>query len=244
MVPYRRGCWQPNPPESGHDNQTQAALGFHHERLDRIRVKIPFASVNQEARKIGLKWAERKGFEIRHDADNNQVCHRPFDPKRDVIWIGNKEAINFNVETWTAINTNHPRGIPFIPAGINRFAIPEAMWHECMSFTLFRDTVCCLFRDTTFYVVTNRLPLFDEKNSGSIDTIQPRWELKGIHGAHSFNCDSQDGRSEIQNGDKVSVGPFRYQVARTIAMIADLHDTNTDGRVMRFELRPVHAVRT
>jgi hypothetical protein len=244
LTPYRAGCWCPIPPDNEDaNNQAPVTMVFHHELLDRIRVRTPFASVSSEARKIGFQWAQDQGFEIHYDANNDPICLRPFDPTRDTIWIGLNEVDIFNAETWSATDTNHPSENLVVPTDITRFAIPELMLDESVPFTLLRDTVCCFFRDTTLYVVTGRLPIFKQRECRDTEAIQPRWELENIPGAHSFIWDSQGGRSEIQNGDHVLVGPFSFQVTSTISAIADVLDANADERVMSFELRPMRVVK-
>ncbi|KAF4761372.1 hypothetical protein N7455_000907 [Penicillium solitum] len=244
FTPYKSSGWIPNPASENMDANNSPPIvewEYHHEFLDQIRVKIPLANVNHEARHAAIEWARKQGIEvIFHDYRECVVFLRPFDPMRDVIWISADTFFLFTDECWGIHTPDISPVNVSIPFKVGRFAVSERviMDRQCLK-TLY-NTISTFSGDVIMYIIAG-----EEPNSTAMfvdhTKVQPRWELCGAHEGEALvwhrnykRFDSNGGLRILQDGSYLRV----LEASREIAKIIIEFMPN-----INFEIRAVHAVR-
>ncbi|KAJ5400247.1 hypothetical protein N7465_010736 [Penicillium sp. CMV-2018d] len=244
FTPYKSVGWTPIlASENAGANHPQQVVEweFHHELLDQIRVKIPVADVNYEARDVAIEWARKQGIEVVfHDYRKCFVFLRPFDPMRDVIWVSEDALELFTNECW---GLHSPDSSPWnvsIPLKIGQFALPESLVMDRQYLHSLYNAICSFSGDVVMYIIAGENP---DSTAMFVDhtKVQPRWEL----------CDAREGEAFIwDRNDKIfhAKGGLRnlqfdsylrvLEVSEVIAQIIIESMPNID-----FEIRAVRAIR-
>ncbi|KGO73809.1 hypothetical protein PITC_035250 [Penicillium italicum] len=187
LTPYRNGCWVPTSRliENASSSLSQTVKWeFNHQLLDQIRVKIPLADVNYEARDFAIKWARNQGIkEVFCEDRQCSIFLRPFDPMRDVMWIGDDVFDLFihecrGTHILALPTTNIPLLIKIRHFALSIHSLMKEQQSELVSYTLthFRG-------DVGMYIIVDEHPDFH----GGRTKIQPRWEL----------CDTLEGEAMV-----------------------------------------------
>lgn len=180
FTPYRNGCWFPADPEhldASSLYQDPVQWKFYHQSLDQIRVKIPLADVNHEARNIAIEWARKQGIRvITHEDRRCTIFLRPFEPMRDVIWVGGDVYEHFvnecsGIHEWLP----SPEKV-FLPVDIGHFAVSMHMLVDDQCLGALADVLCSFRGDIVMWIIADEHPDFNVMH-GDDRKVQPRWEL-------------------------------------------------------------------
>ncbi|KAJ5788242.1 hypothetical protein N7457_003232 [Penicillium paradoxum] len=246
LTPYRAGCWRPvatpeNEDENNHHQQTVVEMEFRPDLLDYITVKIPLTAVNHEARAIAIEWARTQGIKILfHQERQCAVFLRPFDPMRDVLWIGPDEVDTFQRDIWSAHEDLNPPDRVSVPINLTRFAVSERWLNKGVDSLHVYNTMTCFYYDTVLYVILHEAPKFDKGDRNSL-RVNPRWELEGAQENISLVWNIQRGCWDLLDGKQIADCDFDL-ISRAGIMIGDALGSRDDYPI-NFEVRPVVAVR-
>ncbi|OQE19720.1 hypothetical protein PENFLA_c018G08399 [Penicillium flavigenum] len=178
FTPYRGGSWNPSPVPN-----TSVHFGEWEYRfdLDIIRVKIPLASVNHEARNVAITWAHKQGIEFIFDKKRryNVYIRRP-GQMRDMICFGEGAFQLFARQCREMQMASGPNAIIPISINTSRFAIPETSLMDRWFPRLLCDAMHSFCDDVVMFIIAGKHPAFDV-TSGDSATAPPRWVLDATH---------------------------------------------------------------
>ncbi|KAG0161549.1 hypothetical protein PDIDSM_9083 [Penicillium digitatum] len=206
FTPYPKGGWLPVAPESQHASnihQAPVEWKFCPQSLDQIRVKIPLADVNHEARQVALKWAHKQGFEvIFHNDRQCFIFLRPFEPMRDLIWIGGDEFELFIDECWGVHESAHSPENVSLPIKVGHFAVPVNLLIHDRCLTSLADTLRCFSGDIVLYIIADEHPSFNVIH-GNHTKVQPRWELHDTLEGETMVWERKSKTFEVELGPRL-----------------------------------------
>lgn len=241
LYPYKRGCWCPrwlSPSDKGYDPKWEPNidLEFRYDLLDNIEVKLPLVFVNREARGIALAWAHQQGITMRFCKDRQ--CHifiRPFNPKRDALYIAPTQLYNFYVESSDRIEEPDlfDRIINVVPV-LSRFAVPVALLQaEDDPLREIFDEFRCL---AVLFIIVNTPPEFTDNEM----KVQRQWKLESPQGqGRAFFWNHDRRRFDWQDGEYIGDKALYRQIEEASKWLVPTLVTN---HVRSFEIRPVFAV--
>ncbi|KAM0800501.1 hypothetical protein BDR22DRAFT_852066 [Usnea florida] len=187
---YRKGCWCPrrlseSDEEYDHDNDKYNLLfEFRHDLLDDIRFEIALFHVSLEARDLTLAWIREQGMEIRPYEDRSSpVFVRPFDPKRDALYIPLDQWDNFLGEPNDRLSQPDLFGqFSFYNSDLTRVAVPAA---------LLRSKAASLPEIFRFHYHLKVLlivvdPPPDPRPTDDDVTMQYQWDFESVRGGAFF----------------------------------------------------------
>lgn len=245
FTPYQSSGWTLVPAsEAMHANNPRHIVEwkFHPESLDKIRVKIPLANVNYEARHVAIEWAHKQGIEVLfHGYRECVVFLRPFDPMRDVIWISEDAFEIFTNDCWGVHPSDGPQASHVShPCKVGQFALPESVVMDGDSLYSLYSAIATFDGDVVMYIVAGEKP---NPTAMFVDhtKVQPRWELCDAQEGEAFVWDRNNKRFEAKGGPRI-LQYDSYQRVLAISkvigewMIEFTPDTD-------FEIRAVRAIR-
>ncbi|KAJ9492939.1 hypothetical protein VN97_g293 [Penicillium thymicola] len=241
FTPYKSVGWIPTPASIvDASNPHLVEWEYHYEALDKIRLKIPLADVNHEARDVAIEWARKQGIEVVfHDYRKCLVFLRPFDPMRDVIWVSGDAFEHFTNDCWGVHTSDNLENV-YIPFRIGQFALPESVVMDRQSLDSLYDTISCFCSDIVMYIIAGKNPDYP---SMFVDykKVQSRWELCGAQEGEAFVWDRNNKRFDMKGGPRILQHGSYERVLEVIAVLA--------GILIRFmpynnfEIRAVRAIR-
>lgn len=221
--------------------ETYVEWELRYDSLDKIRVKIPLADVNREARYVAIEWIRKQEIEVLfHRQRQCFYFLRKFVPMYDVVWVGRDEFELFSQECWGIHNTDRAPESVSQPINIGQFAVPESLLMDASSSKLICETICCFACDVVMYVIAGEHPGFASENSFS-KKIQARWELDGACEGEAIVWDRNSQRFDVKSGPRI-LGEHSYQrvleVSELMAQYFIFLEHDID-----FEIRAARAIR-
>jgi hypothetical protein len=239
FTPYRGGSWNPSPVPN-----TSVHFGEWEYRfdLDIVRVKIPIASVNNEARDIAITWAHKQGIEVIFDEKRrcNIYIRRP-EQMRDIIWFGEDAFQLFARQCREMQMASAPNAIIPIPINISQFAIPETALMNRWFLRLLCDAMSSFCDDVVMFIIAGKHPAFDA-TSGDFAKAPPRWDLDATHQGESIVWDRAIQRLEVRSGNQLLNDHSYERVVEAAHAVSDYLAASTRG-VNYFEIWAAHATR-
>jgi hypothetical protein len=233
LFPYRSDAWQ----LYSWLDAVEAEL--RPELLGQVRVKIPIAYVNHEARETAIAWAPNIGMEVNFHMEKS--CYtflRPFDPALDTIYIPYSLVEDFNRRSWGGFTpVDDVDDVSVVPSELH-FAVPEGLF-QAESTRLLSETIWCLVSSPLLFVVADPQPEFEDDMS--LD-MQSRWEIDGANGAMGFILNKRTEKMVVKPGNRLHDKTFQ-RVYDMIGIVDDAIKGLLDTRVCDFEIRPGHVVR-
>lgn len=218
--------------ESNYPENSHLEFIFHEELLDPIQVDVPLAFVNREARGVALPWIHEQGIKLRFCEGRLHPVHaRPFDARRDVVYINDSKDIAYPIERRLEedvldINVS----CDFHPLHI---ALPE---------TVLLTEIHCLLELLESYEVIVLYIIVDSPDDLHLDShakVQRLWQVKDSNG-HLLQWDYEHGRFNVRAGDNTG----ENSVSKHIDQINQLLSaTLSQGHARPFDIRPVYAIR-
>ena len=230
LCPYQRDCWCPGSPHLG-----TVEVELRPELLDHVRVKIPIASVNQEARETAIDWVPKKGIKVSFHSDRQCLIFiRPFDPARDILYIPSNMVENFDRQFWGGSDSDDVVSIP----PVFHFAVAEQLFQEDTT-ELLRNIIFCFAVSADLFVIADPQPEFGDAMSPK---VQPRWELEGTDGEVAFFFNKRTNNMEAKVGRHLHDKTFQ-RVHDMIGVVDEAIKGSLDLVFPHFEIRLVGAVR-
>lgn len=242
FTPYQSSGWTPIPAsENANANNLIMEWEYHYESLDQIRVKIPLADVNHEARDVAIEWARKQGIKVVfHDYRQCLVFLRTFDPMHDVIWISGGAFELFTNECWGVHTPDSSPANVSVPLKIGQFALSESVVMDRQSLNSLYNTICGFSGDVVMYIIAGENP---DSTAMFVDhtKVQPRWELCGTREGEAFVWDRNNKRFDAKGGPRILQYDSYLRVLEASGVIAEIlieFMPNID-----FEIRAVRAIR-
>ncbi|CAG8104662.1 unnamed protein product [Penicillium nalgiovense] len=238
FTPYQGGSWSPSPvPATGvHFGEWKYRFD-----LDMICVKIPLASVNDEARDVAITWAHKQGIEVIFD--EKRRCNfyiRRSDPMRDMISFGEGAFQFFARQCREMQMASGPNAIP-VPIKIGRLAISETALTDRWFMRLLCDAMRSFCGDVVMFIITGKHPAFDV-TFGDFEKAPPRWVLDATHQGESIVWDRTIERLEMRSGNQLLNDHSYERVIEVDHAVSDHLAAFTRG-VNYFEIRAAHAIK-
>lgn len=239
---YKKGCWCPrrlSESDTGYDpenDENNLNFEFQHDLLDDIRFEMPLVYVNREARDLALAWVREQGVEMRpHEKSRRPLFVRPFDPKRDALYVALDQWNDFLREPEDRLSQPDLfERLVNTKSDVTRVAVPVALLqHELASLPeMFRY----FFNLKALLIVIAQLDLPSADNDVK---AQHRWDFESVQGG-AFFWNNDRGGFDSENGESFgdeAVYRLMEEASRGLGKgLANNH-------IGSFEIRLVFAVR-
>lgn len=193
-----------------------------------------------EARDFAIKWARKQGIEVVfHEYRECHVFLRPFDPKRDVIWVSEDVFEGFTDNCWGIHRSDHLRSVS-IPFRIGHFALPESMVMDRQSLELLYNTIFSFCGDTVIYIIAGENPDYPSKFV-DYTKVQTRWDLCGAQEGGAFVWGRNNKRFDRKGGPRILQHDSYARVLEGIAVLAGILIQFLPD--IDFKIRAVRAIR-